>query len=130
MYEKLRIIKELNNEPLGKHAKKLLKHDNEVISEDELYLVQIARQITENFYVQDYIRKNLMLLTHDNLLTDLYDMFDEEPCEQIKILINDDGDGSMEDLMKCTELHEMALVIMQTLIDKREARDGNPYVNM
>ena len=130
MDEKLNIIKELNSQPLGSHAKKLLNCGNEIIAEDELYLVQVARQITENFYVQDYIRKNLMLLTHDNLLTDLYDMYDEEPSEQMNILLNDNGNGSVDDLMKCTELHEMALVIMQTLIDRREACDGNPYENM
>lgn len=130
MNDRLSMIKELNKLPLGKHSKKLLKQDNEAVVEDELYLVQVARQITENFYVQDYIRKNLMLLTHDNLLADLYDMYDEEPKEQMKILLNADGNGSMDDLMKCTELYQMALVIMQTLIDKRVERDGNPYDNM
>ena len=124
------MIKELNKQPLGKYSKKLLKKANEAVVEDELYLVQVARQITENFYVQDYIRKNLMLLTHDNLLADLYDMYDEEPKEQMKILLNADGNGSIDDLMKCTELYQMALVIMQTLIDKRVERDGNPYDNM
>ena len=130
MNDRLSIIKELNKQPIGIHSKKLLKQDNEAVVEDELYLVQVARQITENFYVQDYIRKNLMLLTHDNLLADLYDMYDEEPMEQMKILLNGDGNGSMDDLMKCTELYQMALVIMQTLIDKRVERDGNPYDNM
>lgn len=129
MIEKISLIKELNKKPLGKHARKLLKIDNEDIRNDELYLVQVARQITENFYVQDYIRKNLMLLTHDNLLEDLYDMFEKEPDEQMKILLSESDNGSEEDLLKCTELHQMALVIMQTLIDKREAKNGYPYID-
>lgn len=130
MDDKLKLIKELNKSPLQKHARKLLKWEEEDITNDELYLVQVARQITENYYVQEYIRKNIRLLVHDRLIEDLFDMIEKEPAEQLEIMLNKEGDGSEEDLMDCIELHEMALVIMQTLIDKREARDGYPYDNM